>query len=94
MADYCSVQQLCQQQHEDDANQHAIRVQAEKNTHHQQSDFAGSNVKSGDAVSLAVNPGRLAKGCSGGTFAHIWINNSSLNENDVASRYKVEIRRV
>lgn len=105
MEGYCSVQRL-QQQQQQEAKQEMDTSSGGLSgtpTRHVSSSSIGRGVSVQQAaVALAVNPGRLAKGAGGGTFAHMWVMDGSVSagtgaeagSSSVAQRCRVEIRRV
>lgn len=43
---------------------------------------------------ICINPGRLTKGSTAGTFAHVYINQKASPEESICKRCKVEIRKL
>lgn len=105
MEGYCSVQRLQQQQ---GPGQHPNTSSGNGGTPTGQASGSGGGgaiaASAVAAVALAVNPGRLAKGAGGGTFAHMWVTDGSLavghgagvgaGSGGIAQRCRVEIRRI
>ncbi len=51
-----------------------------------------SQMSSRDVV--CINPGRITKGATAGTFAHVYINKKEMSEEQISSRCKVEIKKL
>lgn len=43
---------------------------------------------------ICINPGRITKGATAGTFAHVYINKKGTTEERITSRCKVEIKKL
>jgi len=43
---------------------------------------------------VCINPGRITKGATAGTFAHVYINKKETSEEQITSRCKVEIKKL
>ena len=43
---------------------------------------------------ICINPGRVTKGATAGTFAHIFVNEELVTEDSISTRCKVEVRKL
>eukprot|EP00889_Picochlorum_renovo_P008632 jgi/Picre1/35662/NNA_003123.t1 len=58
------------------------------------SDHSGKNLTENCEEVICINPGRLTKGSTAGTFAHVYINQKASIEESICKRCKVEIRKL
>lgn len=59
-----------------------------------ESEHSGKECAENSEEVMCINPGRLTKGSTAGTFAHVYINQMASIEESICKRCKVEIRKL